>query len=120
MLAGIIEGPEKYSPFKNLDGAKTEAGKGALKDGRVRLHHGGSRQNTRGCEPLVLSTETPNKYNFVAPYFTSYVIHELIDKYGEYMVYNGGLRVYTTVDLTKQKVAEDVVKEIRPGRRRHI
>jgi penicillin-binding protein 1A len=62
-------------------------------------------------QPLILSTETPNKYKFVAPYFTTYVINRLIDKYGEYTVYNGGLRVYTTLDLNKQRVADEVVKK---------
>ena len=41
-----------------------------------------------------------------APWFTEYVRRELIKKYGEDMVYNKGLMVYTTLDLRKQQAAQ--------------
>ncbi|MCL1911047.1 MAG: PBP1A family penicillin-binding protein [Leptospirales bacterium] len=41
-----------------------------------------------------------------APWFTEYIRRELIKKYGETMVYNKGLMVYTTLDLRKQQAAE--------------
>lgn len=108
MLAGIIEGPEKFSPHKNPVGAKYRQDVVLSKMVELGMITGASA-NAAGNQPLSLSTETPNKYKFVAPYFTSFVIQQLIDKYGEYTVYNGGLRVYTTIDLNKQKIAEDVV-----------
>ncbi len=110
MLAGVIEGPEKFSPYKNMEGAKQRQATVLGKMVQLGVITEQAANNAR-LQPLALSTETPNKYAFVAPYFTTYVIHELIDKYGEYMVYNGGLRVYTTLDLAKQRVAEDVVKK---------
>lgn len=110
MLAGIIEGPEKYSPYKNMDGARERQAKVLSRMAEYGMITE-SQAKYAASLPTVLSGELPNKYKFVAPYFTSYVIHELIDKYGEYMVYNGGLRVYTTVDLNKQRIAEEVVKK---------
>ena len=44
-----------------------------------------------------------------APYFTAMVKDYLIDKYGQRMVYQGGLRVYTTLDLDMQKAANRAV-----------
>lgn len=41
-----------------------------------------------------------------APWFTEYIRRDLIKKYGEDMVYNRGLMVYTTLDITKQKAAQ--------------
>jgi penicillin-binding protein 1A len=109
MLAGIIEGPEKFSPIKNLELAKTR--QATVLSKMVELGVVTEYQaKMADAQPLILSSETPNKYKYTAPYFTSYVIHQLIDKYGEYMVYNGGLRVYTTIDLNKQRVADEVVK----------
>lgn len=110
LLAGVIEGPEKFSPYKNLEGAKQRQATVLSKMVELGMINEYSADAAK-AQPLALSTETPNKYKFVAPYFTSYVINQLIDKYGEYTVYNGGLRVYTTLDLNKQRVAENVVSK---------
>lgn len=40
------------------------------------------------------------------PYFVDYVTEQLISRYGEDMVYKGGLRVYTTLDKNVQEAAE--------------
>jgi penicillin-binding protein 1A len=45
-----------------------------------------------------------------APWFTEYIRRKLVEKYGEDIVYNKGLLVYTTLDLKKQEVAERVMK----------
>ncbi len=42
----------------------------------------------------------------IAPYFVEYVRQQLIAKYGEAMVYKGGLRVMTTLNLEMQRAAE--------------
>lgn len=41
-----------------------------------------------------------------APYFTEYIRRILVDRYGEEVVYRGGLKIYTTLDLRQQKAAE--------------
>jgi 1A family penicillin-binding protein len=46
-----------------------------------------------------------------APYFVQWVEKYLIEKYGEKMLEEGGLRVFTTLDLTTQEIAERVVSE---------
>ena len=42
----------------------------------------------------------------LAPYFVEYVRQLLMAKYGETMVYKGGLQIYTTLNLAMQKAAE--------------
>lgn len=44
-----------------------------------------------------------------APHFVMYVKEQLTEKYGENMVDSGGLKVYTTLDYSKQKMAEEAV-----------
>jgi len=110
LLGGIIEGPEKYSPYKNLDSARIRQATVLSKMVELGMITEASA-NAAKMQPIILSTETPNKYKFVAPYFTTYVIQQLINKYGEYTVYNGGLRVFTTIDLSKQRIADEVVKK---------
>ncbi|PIS42809.1 MAG: hypothetical protein COT24_01615 [Candidatus Kerfeldbacteria bacterium CG08_land_8_20_14_0_20_40_16] len=49
--------------------------------------------------------------NINAPHFVFYIKELLTEKYGERMVEQGGLKVYTTLDSYKQGVAEEVVSE---------
>lgn len=44
------------------------------------------------------------------PYFTSYVLKELSNRYDEELLYRGGLKIYTTVDLKLQEQAEAIIK----------
>jgi membrane peptidoglycan carboxypeptidase len=44
-----------------------------------------------------------NQYgNITAPHFVMYVKEKLVEKYGEQKVNEGGLKVFTTLDLEKQ------------------
>lgn len=47
----------------------------------------------------------------IAPYYVSWVQNYLIDKYGTEFLKEGGLRVYSSLDLNLQALAEQVVKE---------
>jgi penicillin-binding protein 1A len=54
---------------------------------------------------------TPMKYsNDKAPYFVEMVRPHLDQKYGSNAVYEGGLKVYTTLDMDLQQVAERAVE----------
>lgn len=46
-----------------------------------------------------------------APHFVMYVRSQLVDKYGQRTVEQGGLKVITTLDWNKQKIAEEEVKK---------
>jgi len=46
-----------------------------------------------------------------APYFVEYVRQYLMEKYGSDKVYKGGLRVYTTLNLTLQHLGERFLSE---------
>jgi membrane peptidoglycan carboxypeptidase len=45
-----------------------------------------------------------------APHFVFYITQELIKEYGAERVYNGGLKVYTSLDRQLQSLGEQVVK----------
>jgi penicillin-binding protein 1A len=51
--------------------------------------------------PLNIQTTTENTFA-KAPYFTEYVRRYLFEKYGRELLYRGGLKVYTTLDLSMQ------------------
>ncbi len=46
-----------------------------------------------------------------APWFTEYIRRELVKKYGEEMVFSGGLSVYTTLDVNKQMAGQRILKD---------
>ena len=49
-------------------------------------------------------------------YFVDAVIHELVEKYGENVVYHGGLRIYTSLDTRLQKAGDKALTHgIVPG-----
>jgi len=101
-LAGLPKSPSKYSPFSAYDKAKK------------RQEHVLSRMEEEGfvtaAERDVAVQEPLNFHRpgseHLAPYFVEYIRQMLVAKYGEAMVYKGGLQVYTTLNLELQKAAE--------------
>ncbi len=119
LLAGLIQSPSSYAPTVNMDraiarrnivlqtmvssGAIDAATADAAKRTRVKLTNGLEIHETFGL------------------YFKEQVRRELVDKFGWQRVYQGGLKVYTTLDPTLQQAAESLVEkglvdiEKRPG-----
>ena len=105
-LAGLPKSPNHFSPFKNYARAKK------------RQEHVLDRMTDAGfitaeqheeavAEPL--SFRRPGSEQ-TAPYFVEYVRQLLIAKYGETMVYKGGLQINTTLNLDMQRSAEAAFK----------
>ncbi|MDQ7826342.1 MAG: PBP1A family penicillin-binding protein [Candidatus Eremiobacteraeota bacterium] len=45
------------------------------------------------------------------PYFTTFALHELSQRYDDNTLYRGGLKIYTTLDLSMQKAAAAAIAE---------
>jgi len=60
-------------------------------------------------EPWDLATFT-ERFDILAPHFSIYVRKQLEDMFGPEIVYRGGLRVYTTLDLDLQEQAQCVAR----------
>jgi len=60
-------------------------------------------------EPWDLATFT-ERFDILAPHFSIYVRKQLEDMFGPEVVYRGGLRVYTTLDLDLQEQAQCVAR----------
>lgn len=110
MLAGLIRGPELYSPYRNFNGAKLR--QLYVLNRALDQHFIDEREaKLASIENLDFFPEGLKRQGEIAPYFISYVLQELIDKYGEEIVYHGGLKVYTTLDTVKQSAAESVINQ---------
>lgn len=101
-LAGLPKSPSRFSPFTAYERAKK------------RQEHVLSRMEEAGfitaaereaAAAEVLNFRRPGSEH-LAPYFVEYVRQLLVAKYGEAMVYKGGLQVHTTLNVEMQKAAE--------------
>ena len=105
MLAPIVQYPA-MNPIDNPDEAKTRQG---IALDRLVAEGYITRTEADGAfaEPLQIRTSMLKRYDIVAPHFAMYVRKQLEDRYGADLLYQGGLKVYTTVDLDIQRIAEE-------------
>jgi penicillin-binding protein 1A len=102
LLAALPKSPVIYSPVNNPENAVRRRNlviNAMLEDGKITL----SDANAAKREPLRLSLLNPA--NTVAPYFVEEVRQYLEKRFGSDEVHQGGLRVYTTLDLDMQRAA---------------
>lgn len=107
LLAGLPKAPSKYSPHENLELSKQR--QKYVLDRMVEERFITADQAQReAIRPLKLM---PKKIDslWVGPYFTEEVRKYLELKYGEELLYKGGLEVYTTLDVEMQKAANTAV-----------
>lgn len=108
MLAGLIRGPALYSPYRNFRRAKLR--QIYVLNKLLEINLVTEREaKLAAIETLEFSPENLRRYGKVAPYFISHVLQELLNRYGEDVVYHGGLRVFTTLDTSMQSAAEEVI-----------
>jgi len=106
VLAALPKGPEYYSPLRNPDRALKR--RNLVLSEMAADHKITAMQEAQAkAEPLGLKIEIPP--NSVAPYFVEEVRRQLEKEYGVDEVHGAGLRVYTTLDLDLQKVANKAV-----------
>jgi penicillin-binding protein 1A len=106
LLAALPKGPEYYSPVRYPARALRRRNLVVIE---MLADHKISAQQAQQAEaaPLGLHLEAPS--NTEAPYFVEEVRRQLEREYGVDEVHGAGLRVYTTLDLGLQRVAEKAV-----------
>ena len=109
LLAGLPQAPTRYSPFRDFQSAKNRQkyvlGRMLAQGWITQAQH-----DAAVAEPLVFKS-MPDPSWEVAPFYLEEVRRELIDRFGEDQVYNGGLHVHTAVDLKHQEAAERALRE---------
>ncbi|MBP7635156.1 penicillin-binding protein 1A [Candidatus Ozemobacteraceae bacterium] len=105
-LAGIPKSPVAFSPFKYPENNRQRRELVLAKMVELGFISPGDYEETKK-QQLVLAREKTE--TMLAPYFVTYVRDKLLEKYGANLVYNGGLKVYTTVDIDYQRYAEEAM-----------
>jgi len=108
LLAGLIKSPSSYAPTVNMERAvarraivlQTMVGYGAID---------AAAADRAKAAPVRLSNALEIKETF-GLYFKEQVRRELVERFGWQRVYQGGLRVFTTVDSDLQKAAEEILE----------
>ena len=108
MTAGLVKAPSRYSPINNFNRAKSRQ---AYVLGRMaELGFITQEQKDRAFRTPIKLQSRESAYFSKAPYFTELIRHQVENKYGKEKLYQEGLRIYTTLDLSLQKAAQRAVE----------
>ncbi|HEY5528383.1 MAG TPA: transglycosylase domain-containing protein, partial [Thermoleophilia bacterium] len=115
LLAGLPKAPSNYDPRRDPKAAQARRDLVLNKMFQQRYITSAQLQDALAT-PLKLTTATSSATQKV-PYWVEMVREQLVARYGSSTVLNGGLRVYTAVDLQHQTQAENAVAAVlnKPG-----
>ncbi|MBI4056270.1 MAG: PBP1A family penicillin-binding protein [Elusimicrobia bacterium] len=108
LLAGLIQSPASYSPFTHADKANERR---AIVLSRMLEEHYLKPEEKQKALEEPLPVERPAQVGTSAPYFVEHVRQILEPKYGTNMLWRGGLKIYTTLDLRLQKLSEEIMEK---------
>src|ERR1700733_6647559 len=106
MLAGLPKGPGVYSPINHPERAQKRRNlviNAMLEDGKITAAQAADARSA----PLAL--HLAHDPNSLAPNFVEEIRRYLEAKYGADQVHEGGLKVYTSLDVDLQKAANQAV-----------
>lgn len=107
LIAGLPQAPSRYSPFKHPKRAKERREyvlRRMLKEGFISA----AELEAAESSPIVVYN-APDVSREVTPFFTEHVRRQLFERFGEQQVLEGGLQVYTSVDVERYRAAEDAL-----------
>ncbi|MFO7918088.1 MAG: PBP1A family penicillin-binding protein [Anaerolineae bacterium] len=107
LLAGLLQSPARYDPYTNPEAALARR-RTALRLMREEGYITRAQEQAADVEPLDLR---PQDTVMQAPHMVTHVRQELEELYGTERLYNGGLEVYTTLDLQTQQLAEEIAQK---------
>ena len=109
LLAGLTQAPSSYDPFNRPQQALRRRNvvlRSMLENGDIdRAHYEQTVSQPLGLRRGVVYDKIRQ------PYFFNYVYDELVRQYGAGTVRSGGLKVYTTIDLRFQKLAQRAIRD---------
>jgi penicillin-binding protein 1A len=109
LLAGLIQSPSSYAPTVNLERAVARRNvvlSAMTSSGAIDAE---TAEKARKA-PVKLENGLEIRETF-GLYFKEQVRRELVDRFGWQRVYQGGLKVYTTMDSDLQQAAEQLVEK---------
>jgi penicillin-binding protein 1A len=110
LLAGLPQAPSEYNPFLYPDAARQRRNEVL---GKMAELHYITHAQAQAAQAAPLEVHHGDYYSRrQEDFFFEYVREQLIKRYGLTTVEQGGLKVYTTIDLEMQSEARDAIKQI--------
>jgi penicillin-binding protein 1A len=117
ILAGLPQAPSRYSPFRYPERARQRqiyVLNRMLDEGYIT-----NQEATEAINTKLDIKPRRNWYMEEVPIYTEHVRRYVAEKYGEDILYTGGLKIYTAVNIDMQKAArKEVLKGLRELDRR--
>jgi penicillin-binding protein 1A len=110
LLAGIINLPGVYDPFVDPESAK--ARRNVVLDRMLEYGYITKEEHDRAVDSKLVLSRGRVQYQNDNEYFLNAVRKEIAEEYGDDMVYEGGLKIYTTLDPELQAMANNAVDSI--------
>ena len=109
MLAGIIQNPYGYDPKNDPDA--TLLRRNTVLDKMLEQGYITQEQHDEAVKEALPANDDihPPSIDSKAPYFTSWMRQQLVDRYGAGRAFFGGLKVKTSLDLDVQAATEDAI-----------
>ncbi len=108
ILAAIPQRPTYFSPYGNNKDQLIIRQRYVL-DSMVKLGYITKEQGEAAKQEKIIFK--PLNESILAPHFVMYIKDILSEKYGEEFINQQGLKITTSLDLNKQKIAEEAVKQ---------
>ncbi len=108
LLAGLPKSPTNYNPFRHYDRALKRR---EVVLGRMEASGFISHKEVQEASTIQPKLHQGRKDARSGSYFLDALIKDLIQTYGEDVVFHGGIRVYATLDTRLQSFARDAVKQ---------
>ena len=114
MLAGVIQDPSAYDPANFPENARRRRNTvlaQMLEQGYITRPV--YEESIRQALPSPQEVQAPQEQTVEgvdAGYFTSWVQQQVIERYGAYRAFDGGLKIRTTLDLDLQRAAEQAAE----------
>lgn len=107
LLAGLPQAPSTYSPFSNAEKARKRRQYvlGQMKEKGMITQ--AEFDEASKAEVSVYPVE--DVFHQFAPYFTEETRRDVVERYGNKVLLNDGLKVFTTMDSEKQRAAQEAV-----------
>jgi 1A family penicillin-binding protein len=109
MLAGVIKAPSDINPFTDLKSAKA-----AQKIVLAKMADVGyiTEKEAQDAYNASLKFAEKKQVNDNMGYVIDYVKQKVAEKFGEKMLYEGGLKIYTTIHPELQKAGTEAINKV--------
>ena len=109
LISGLPQRPRSFTPFEHRKDALKR--RDEVLDAMQRWGYITAEQcsTAKDEKPRIMPPPKRRDYAFKAPYFTRYVLRDLVKKYGLDFV-ESGIRIDTTLDLRQQEAAEKALE----------